>query len=135
MPVSDRCSICARPLTDIVSKTLGIGPDCAASLGVKHSAAIADAIVARRRAFLAGATGETTTADSKQMHVTVASGAGSASVNRTDITESTIYRGYFIKVVDGAHVISKDGVTTVHPSEEAALEWINAAIREREALR
>ena len=30
MPVSDRCSICARPLTDIVSKTLGIGPDCAA---------------------------------------------------------------------------------------------------------
>jgi Family of unknown function (DUF6011) len=53
MPVSDRCSICARPLTDIVSKTLGIGPDCAASLGVKHSAAVADAIIARRRAFLA----------------------------------------------------------------------------------
>ena len=28
MPVSDRCSICTRPLTDIVWKTLGIGPDC-----------------------------------------------------------------------------------------------------------
>ena len=55
MPVSDRCSICARPLTDIVSKTLGIGPDCSASLGVTHSAAIADAIIARRRTFLADA--------------------------------------------------------------------------------
>ena len=53
MPVSDRCSICARPLTDIVSKTLGIGPDCAAKLEDPHSAAVADAIIAKRRAFLA----------------------------------------------------------------------------------
>ena len=53
MPVSDRCSICARPLTDIVSKTLGLGPDCADKLRIKHSAAVADAIIAKRRAFLA----------------------------------------------------------------------------------
>lgn len=53
MPTSDRCSICMRPLTDIVSKTLGIGPDCAQKLGILHSAAIANTIVAKRRAFLA----------------------------------------------------------------------------------
>ena len=51
MPVSDRCSICSRPLTDVISKTLGIGPDCAASLGVKHSAAVADTVISKRRAF------------------------------------------------------------------------------------
>ena len=51
MPVSDHCSICHRPLTDIVSKTLGIGPDCAAKIGVQHSAAIADAIIVKRHAF------------------------------------------------------------------------------------
>ncbi len=54
MPVSGRCSICARPLTDIVSKTLGIGPDCAHRLNIPHSTAIANTIAARRRAFLAG---------------------------------------------------------------------------------
>jgi hypothetical protein len=53
MPVSDRCSICARPLTDIVSKTLDIGPDCADKLEILHSAAIADAIISKRRVFLA----------------------------------------------------------------------------------
>ena len=53
MPVSDRCSICARPLTDIVCKTLGIGPDCAAKWKIPHSVAVADTIVAKRRAFLA----------------------------------------------------------------------------------
>ena len=37
MPVSDRCSICSRPLTDIISKTLGIGPDCAHRLKIPHS--------------------------------------------------------------------------------------------------
>ena len=54
MPVSTRCSICSRPLTDIVSKTLGIGPDCAGRLGVAHSAAVADAIITKRAAFGGG---------------------------------------------------------------------------------
>lgn len=53
MPVSDRCSFCSRPLTDIVSKTLGIGPDCASKWKIPHSAAVADAIIAKRRTFLA----------------------------------------------------------------------------------
>ena len=53
MPVSDRCSICARSLTDIMSKTLGIGPDCAHRLKISHSAAVADAIAVKRHAFLA----------------------------------------------------------------------------------
>jgi Family of unknown function (DUF6011) len=52
MPVSDRCSICARPLSDIVSKTLGLGPDCADRLKIPHSASVADAIIVKRRAFL-----------------------------------------------------------------------------------
>ena len=56
MPVSDRCSICSRPLTDIVSKTLGIGPDCAQKLKIPHSAGVADAVIVKRRAYLA--TGE-----------------------------------------------------------------------------
>ncbi len=55
MPVSSRCSICSRPLNDLVSKTLGIGPDCASKLGLAHSAAVADAVIARRAAFLAEA--------------------------------------------------------------------------------
>jgi hypothetical protein len=53
MPVSDRCSFCSRPLTDIVSKTLGIGPDCAAKWKIPHSAAVADVIIVKRHAFLA----------------------------------------------------------------------------------
>ncbi|MBR0787391.1 DUF6011 domain-containing protein [Bradyrhizobium iriomotense] len=55
MPVSSRCSICSRPLNDFVSKTLGIGPDCAGKLGLAHSAAFADAVIAKRAAFLAEA--------------------------------------------------------------------------------
>jgi Family of unknown function (DUF6011) len=53
MPVSDRCGVCSRALDDIVSKTLGIGRTCAARLGIRHSAAVADEIIVRRRAFLA----------------------------------------------------------------------------------
>ena len=53
IPVSDRCTFCSRPLTDIVSKTLGIGPDCAAKWKIPHSVAVADTIVAKRHAFLA----------------------------------------------------------------------------------
>ena len=51
MPLSGRCAICSRPLTDLVSKTLGIGPDCAGRLGVSHSPAAADAVVAKRQAL------------------------------------------------------------------------------------
>jgi hypothetical protein len=42
-------------LTDVVSKTLGIGPDCAGKLGLAHSATVADAVIAKRAAFLAEA--------------------------------------------------------------------------------
>jgi hypothetical protein len=53
LAVSSRCALCSRPLKDITSKVIGIGPDCAAKWGFQHSAAVAKAIVAKRHAFLA----------------------------------------------------------------------------------
>ena len=53
MPLSDRCTICHRPLSDQVSKVLHIGPDCAHRLGVPHNAEAASTIITKRHKFLA----------------------------------------------------------------------------------
>ena len=54
MPLSDRCTICHRPLSDQVSKVLHIpGPDCARQLRVPHSAEAASTIIVKRQKFLA----------------------------------------------------------------------------------
>ena len=45
-----RCISCDRPLRDEVSKAIGIGPDCAAGLGIKHSLSTAHKMVQRRAA-------------------------------------------------------------------------------------
>jgi hypothetical protein len=45
-----RCHACARPLTDAISKVLGLGPDCAARIGLEHSQRMADAVLTRRAA-------------------------------------------------------------------------------------
>jgi hypothetical protein len=45
-----RCHACARPLGDPVSKALGLGPDCAARIGLEHSQRMADAVLTRRAA-------------------------------------------------------------------------------------
>jgi hypothetical protein len=53
MPLSGRCGVCHRPLADQISKTLGIGPDCARRLGVPHNAETASTIITKRHKFLA----------------------------------------------------------------------------------
>lgn len=45
LPNAKRCFHCNRPLTDQVSRTLGLGPDCADKLGVAHSEAAAEMIL------------------------------------------------------------------------------------------
>lgn len=45
-----RCFICARPLTDDTSKTLGIGPDCRRGLDPAALAAINTPVIARAHA-------------------------------------------------------------------------------------
>jgi Family of unknown function (DUF6011) len=54
MPLREHCTVCGRPFTDVVSKVIGIGPTCAARLGVPHSAGYANRVVAARQAFLSG---------------------------------------------------------------------------------
>lgn len=55
MPLREHCTVCGRPFTDLVSRVIGIGPTCAARLGVPYSARHANRIVAARQAFLSGA--------------------------------------------------------------------------------
>ena len=53
MPVSGSLLILFAAADRLVSKTLGIGPDCASKLEIPHSSAVADAIIVKRHAFLA----------------------------------------------------------------------------------
>lgn len=48
IPRSDRCFSCNRPLKDETSKAIGLGPDCAGSMGIPHNEAIAKALQAKR---------------------------------------------------------------------------------------
>ena len=52
------CALCGRPFTDLVSKTIGLGPVCAKQIGVPHSSEAASTIIARRQAFLQTLDGE-----------------------------------------------------------------------------
>jgi hypothetical protein len=52
-----RCAICARPLTDEVSKLVGVGPDCARQHGIPHSQAAASKRLQLRRTLLGEAAG------------------------------------------------------------------------------
>ncbi|MCG5509624.1 DUF6011 domain-containing protein [Ectothiorhodospira lacustris] len=44
-----KCHACNRPLTDPVSRVLGIGPGCAHTLGLEHSIRVADAVFKQRQ--------------------------------------------------------------------------------------
>ena len=48
LAVRGACVICARPLSDEVSKAIGVGPDCAAHYGVPHSVEAANRVQAAR---------------------------------------------------------------------------------------
>jgi hypothetical protein len=50
--LGQRCGCCGRTLKDEISKTLGIGPDCAQAMGLPHNIAFADRVLERRRELL-----------------------------------------------------------------------------------
>jgi hypothetical protein len=52
LPPRDHCAVCGRPLTDQVSKIVGIGPTCAARFGLPHSVEHANRIIVRRRELI-----------------------------------------------------------------------------------
>jgi len=54
MPLREHCAMCGRPFTDLVSRVIGIGPVCAARIGVPHSTSYANRITTARKAFLSG---------------------------------------------------------------------------------
>jgi Family of unknown function (DUF6011) len=47
-----RCCVCQRVLRDETSKLLGIGPECAAQMGLPHNMGVANRVLARRRELL-----------------------------------------------------------------------------------
>lgn len=44
------CGVCRKPLTDDISRRIGIGPDCARTLGISHSARTARILDSNREA-------------------------------------------------------------------------------------
>ena len=52
---SAECCVCHRALRDEVSKSLGIGPDCAKHIGLPHNLAVATRVLKLRRELLGAA--------------------------------------------------------------------------------
>jgi hypothetical protein len=52
MPLRKACVFCSKPFTDQTSKIISIGPVCASRLGISHSIARANQIVAQRKQML-----------------------------------------------------------------------------------
>ena len=77
MPLRDSCMYCSRPLTDQVSKVIGIGPVCSQRMGLAHSPDAANRILQRRHQLLGDAHSPTQSLEGKPRRAIGASTFGS----------------------------------------------------------